>query len=445
MTVAIEFCCRRSAGITVLFCESAFNSVPSQNRMSTAGNLRGAGMAASVTVREMAAGGGEAVSVADQNLDALLGEQVGALYRNAAPGTYGSLFAGAILSSMLYLSGAIPLWSMLTFNIILCANSIARLILLHTYRKKKPPLAEWRKWARAVTASALGGGVCWGLSSVLLMDPSRVEFQFIVVLACAGLSAGSIAAFGTYLPAYYVSLFPMMVPTVIWSAYQNDPIHWTYAILGSLWIVIMALVAKRFSRSLLQSLRLQFENLALANDLRLQKESAEDANMAKSRFLAAASHDLRQPVHALEMFVGALASQPMSEQGENLVRQIGASRFSAVGNTPARNSCPATSSSRSAGRRPYAAIRRIRWPAIAATTSISSCTATCRTSSKVSTSMPSSTAGRFTRPFRPRPSSMRPASAPPGRRSPRSPSRQALDFPGGRSLPINAMIKFTAV
>ena len=253
--------------------------------------------------------GGRAVPADSQNVNERLSEQVSALYRNAGPGTYGSLFAGAILSGMLYFSSAIPLWSTLTFNIILSANSIARLFLLRAYRRKKPPLAEWRKWAWAATASALGGGICWGSASILLMDPSRVEFQFIVVLACAGLSAGSIAAFGTYLPTYYASLFPMMVPTVIWAAYQNDPIHWTYAILGSLWIVIMAMIARTVCRSLVQSLRLQLENLALANDLRIQKESAEDANMAKSRFLAAASHDLRQPVHALEMFVGALAAQ----------------------------------------------------------------------------------------------------------------------------------------
>jgi signal transduction histidine kinase len=47
--------------------------------------------------------------------------------------------------------------------------------------------------------------------------------------------------------------------------------------------------------------------------------------MAKSRFLAAASHDLRQPVHALEMFVGALGSQTMNADGRHLVEQIGVS------------------------------------------------------------------------------------------------------------------------
>lgn len=41
-------------------------------------------------------------------------------------------------------------------------------------------------------------------------------------------------------------------------------------------------------------------------DLRAAKQEAERANIAKSRFLAAASHDLRQPVQSMFWFLGAL-------------------------------------------------------------------------------------------------------------------------------------------
>ncbi len=44
-------------------------------------------------------------------------------------------------------------------------------------------------------------------------------------------------------------------------------------------------------------------------ELRSKKEEAEKANFDKSRFLAAASHDLRQPMHALGLFVGELHSR----------------------------------------------------------------------------------------------------------------------------------------
>ena len=45
--------------------------------------------------------------------------------------------------------------------------------------------------------------------------------------------------------------------------------------------------------------------LTATQALREQKEAAEISNNAKSRFLAAASHDLRQPIHAISLLVSA--------------------------------------------------------------------------------------------------------------------------------------------
>ncbi|HLO76828.1 MAG TPA: PAS domain S-box protein, partial [Magnetospirillum sp.] len=52
------------------------------------------------------------------------------------------------------------------------------------------------------------------------------------------------------------------------------------------------------------------------------KEAAEAANGAKTRFLAAASHDLRQPMQALAMFVAVLAGRSMDGDQAALVARI---------------------------------------------------------------------------------------------------------------------------
>ena len=56
--------------------------------------------------------------------------------------------------------------------------------------------------------------------------------------------------------------------------------------------------------------------------LQRQKEAAERATLAKSHFLAAASHDLRQPLHALGLFVSALAHSESAKREPELVAHI---------------------------------------------------------------------------------------------------------------------------
>ncbi len=66
--------------------------------------------------------------------------------------------------------------------------------------------------------------------------------------------------------------------------------------------------------------------VALATlELRQKKDEAETATAAKSRFLAAASHDLRQPAHALGLFVARLAQLPADDATRELVHGVEAS------------------------------------------------------------------------------------------------------------------------
>jgi CheY-like chemotaxis protein len=58
--------------------------------------------------------------------------------------------------------------------------------------------------------------------------------------------------------------------------------------------------------------------------MREQRDTAERANSAKTRFLAAASHDLRQPMHALNLLLTALQHEHAKPMREELLQRIDA-------------------------------------------------------------------------------------------------------------------------
>ena len=60
----------------------------------------------------------------------------------------------------------------------------------------------------------------------------------------------------------------------------------------------------------------------MEDELRQAKSDAEDANIGKTRFLAAASHDLLQPLNAARLFTSALAQQEHQRETEQLVDNL---------------------------------------------------------------------------------------------------------------------------
>lgn len=77
----------------------------------------------------------------------------------------------------------------------------------------------------------------------------------------------------------------------------------------------------RLTHQLMQEIsqRRQAERALLA-----AKAEAEQANLGKTRFLAAASHDLHQPLNAARLFLGALADEVCSERGQELLGRVDA-------------------------------------------------------------------------------------------------------------------------
>jgi len=182
--------------------------------------------------------------------------------------------------------------------------------------------ADWRLWARRLVMASLADGARWGAATLWLAAGGEADQMMWVCMVAGGAACASVASLGSYVPAYYALLFPAIVPYLLRATTLNDPRYWGVAMLGAVVLIGMAWLGRLQSRTLGGALHLRFENLDLAEDLRRQRDVAEQANLAKAQFLAAASHDLRQPMHALGMFVAALARGRLDGEEARMLGQI---------------------------------------------------------------------------------------------------------------------------
>ena len=180
---------------------------------------------------------------------------------------------------------------------------------------------EAHRWGGIFALASGLSGCLWGWAAFIFMLPDNPFYLISLVMIILGMAAGSMPSLSAYLPAYAAYMMPALIG-LSWSLAGIGNQGYILGILTLVFMAVNLMFARNIHRSLVQSLRLRFENLALVEQLRKQKAIAEQANLAKSRFLAAASHDLRQPLHALGLFVDALRDVQDETTRRRLLSQV---------------------------------------------------------------------------------------------------------------------------
>ncbi len=257
--------------------------------------------------------------------DRVASEQIDALFGAITVGVCGAAIAAAILAGTLYHLGALEAFRGIAWAsfITLCAAS--HIFLVRSYRSAQPVGNRWRVWAYWFTLISFAEGVGWGWAPMGLVTAVHANVQHLVFLIVGGVSAATLPGFSPYLPAFFAIFLPATFMTEIASFSSDDPVSRASFPILLVFIGAMVPLGIKANRSFKQLVRLRIQTEELAKDLERQKDIAVQANLAKSSFLAAASHDLRQPVHALGLFVGALHSVALPKEGRRLLEKIEAS------------------------------------------------------------------------------------------------------------------------
>lgn len=202
------------------------------------------------------------------------------------------------------------------------AVAAARLAAMLRFDRTRERPGAAALWLRRAIAGNLVSGALWGFPFAWWSFFVPLEFQLFCVVILLGLGTGAIYSNYMKLEAAYAFEVPAFAPIFIAFALQPSAIHLAMLAAGGSYLVATLAFIHRMHRTHVDALRLGYENLSLLERVRLEKEAAERSDREKSRFLAAASHDLRQPVHAVSLFLGLLADEALSERGRYLVDNI---------------------------------------------------------------------------------------------------------------------------
>lgn len=189
----------------------------------------------------------------------------------------------------------------------------------------KASLALPTKLRIAVLMSGLNG-VVQGTSigfGLALDTPERAVLSILLLTLCAG----SVATTGGFRPVFVAFVGPTLLALIaMWVIGAPEAAHpWVEYFIAALVLVfgvLMLQLAKDTFRLLKASFDIRQEQAVLNRQLRAALEEAEAANRAKTRFLASASHDLRQPMHTLSLFGAALMMRPLDEATRPIVNHM---------------------------------------------------------------------------------------------------------------------------
>ena len=247
--------------------------------------------------------------------DEVLREQV-ALLRHNFPMTLLASLATAL--GTLWVMARVAEPQAITVWLVSHALVVAGVYL--TLRSIAPFTDPAQQAARKLIACMSAMGLSWGSLGYVVLYWGTPES---VIYAIGIISTVSSGALGLGAPLYraYVTYLTCAIGGVMMAvALAGGPVMWPALFLTGVYYALTGMQARTADRATRRSIALKLENDRLVSQLRAEsqralaaQEAAEKADRDKSRFLAAASHDLRQPLHAMGLFLESLQRSPLNE------------------------------------------------------------------------------------------------------------------------------------
>jgi len=208
-------------------------------------------------------------------------------------------------------------WGIAAFAYVAVRFGIGRAFL-----RRQPPNTDVLHWADRYSLSMLFAGIMYGAAFVLFAHPDQPITIALTLAALYSMAAGSTPSCAYHPPAILAAIIPTFAAVLIKLLLTGQFEFILLGVASALYGLTMIAYCRVQSQTLEDGFRIRFENQELVEQLRIEKAAADQANLAKSQFLAAASHDLRQPLYALGLFSSSLEQLRLDESGRDVIRRI---------------------------------------------------------------------------------------------------------------------------
>ncbi len=222
--------------------------------------------------------------------------------------------------------------ALIAWLVMISITQIFELSQWWRFRSLTQDAEQCRRWDARFKRNTSIGALAWGSAWWVMFVPGDLGYQALLICVAMGFSAGGVTINPIHRPSLYLYLVLLLAPLIGRVVLENDEQHWFLAIMLLIYAGFLLQSASKLMHTFELSLQQRFEKEVLLYTLRMREEetaqalaAAELANMTKSRFLATASHDLRQPLQALRLFTEALQDTAKDKETTHLAKQIGKS------------------------------------------------------------------------------------------------------------------------
>jgi two-component system, sensor histidine kinase len=200
--------------------------------------------------------------------------------------------------------------------------------LLELRHRGLPTLLSNRTWlGRHLLLLALLASA-WGSAPLLMPAAAGPAADLLLAAALFVVAFAGVYFSAINRSAILLWLLPCLGPLLLVHALRDAALSNSIALLGAAFLAAALMFALQRFEMLMKAAQTKLDNDALVGQLQQQVVLVERANRDKSRFLAAASHDLRQPMHALGLFAASLekglAQTPFQPTVVNMLRAVDA-------------------------------------------------------------------------------------------------------------------------